>query len=160
MGNLSSANGTFVRGPGFRPADVPDGLSNTVAFSERPLGPGGAGPGEMPVRLRELPGGTDPTTDACDDPSPGVWNTERGAKWIVGNYGNTLYNHGMPPNAGACDCTNATQQEAQMTARSYHTGGVNVLVGDGSVRFVADEVSSDIWLSVASRSSGDLPQSW
>ena len=160
VGNLSTADGLFVRGPGVRPADVSDGLSNTAAFSERPLGPGGPGPGEMIVRLRELPGGTDPTASACADTTTGEWNTERGAKWIVGNYGNTLYNHALPPNAGEPDCTNATQQEAQMSARGYHDGGINVLAGDGSVRFVADGVSSAIWPLVASRSGGEFTPSW
>jgi len=32
-----------------------------------------------------------------------------------------------------------------MTARSFHTGGVNAGLGDGSIRFVSETVTSQIW---------------
>ncbi|CAN5851238.1 DUF1559 domain-containing protein [soil metagenome] len=34
---------------------------------------------------------------------------------------------------------------AAVTARSYHAGGVNVVFGDGSVRFVKDSISGQVW---------------
>jgi prepilin-type N-terminal cleavage/methylation domain-containing protein/prepilin-type processing-associated H-X9-DG protein len=34
---------------------------------------------------------------------------------------------------------------AAVTARSYHPGGVNVVLGDGSVRFVKDGVAGTVW---------------
>jgi prepilin-type processing-associated H-X9-DG protein len=106
--------------------------------------------------MLELPGGTDPTPAACAAPAAGGWNPERGAKWIVGNYGNTLYNHALPPNPAGWDCTNATQQKGRFGARSRHPGGVNVLFCDGSVRFVADGVDPEGWRALATRSGGEV----
>ena len=34
---------------------------------------------------------------------------------------------------------------AAITARSYHPAGVNVLMGDGSVRFVKDSIAGPVW---------------
>jgi prepilin-type N-terminal cleavage/methylation domain-containing protein/prepilin-type processing-associated H-X9-DG protein len=42
-----------------------------------------------------------------------------------------------------------------VTARSYHTGGVNVLLMDGSVRFVTDSVSQAAWQAAATRAGGE-----
>ncbi len=36
-----------------------------------------------------------------------------------------------------------------MTARSHHPGGVNLLLGDGSVRFVAESLDLDIWQALS-----------
>ena len=36
-----------------------------------------------------------------------------------------------------------------VTARSYHPGGVNLLLADSSVRFVADSISLDIWQALS-----------
>ena len=40
-------------------------------------------------------------------------------------------------------------------ARSNHAGGVNVALGDGSVRFVSDSVSLATWQALATRAAGD-----
>jgi hypothetical protein len=67
--------------------DIVDGTSNTAAFSERPLGPGDAASVAATDLILEFPFGTDPTETACESSSGAGWNAERGAKWIVGNYG-------------------------------------------------------------------------
>jgi prepilin-type N-terminal cleavage/methylation domain-containing protein/prepilin-type processing-associated H-X9-DG protein len=41
------------------------------------------------------------------------------------------------------------------SARSRHQGGVNAAMGDGSVRFVADEIDQFIWRNVCSRADGE-----
>ncbi len=40
-------------------------------------------------------------------------------------------------------------RELIMTARSHHPGGVNLLLGDGSVRFVAESLDLDIWQALS-----------
>jgi hypothetical protein len=104
--------------------------------------------------MLEIPGGGDTTTATCE-PSAGSWNTERGAKWIVGNYGNTLYNHAETPNTGGHGCMNTTQQKGRLAARSLHSGGVSVLSCDGSVRFVRDGVPASAWQALATRTGGE-----
>ncbi|QDU80724.1 Serine/threonine-protein kinase pkn1 [Polystyrenella longa] len=49
---------------------------------------------------------------------------------------------------GACDYCN---ENAQATARSMHSGGVNAMLLDGSVRFVSDTVEKTLWHVMHSR---------
>jgi prepilin-type processing-associated H-X9-DG protein len=42
------------------------------------------------------------------------------------------------------------------TARSYHPGGVNALMMDGSVRFMKNSVNRDIWRGLGSRNGGEV----
>ncbi len=153
-GALAGGDGVFFLGSAVRLEDVVDGTSNTAAFSERWMGAGGAGPGDVRRVMLEIPGSGDTTAATCRPPN-GAWNTERGAKWIVGNYGNTLYNHAEPPNPAGFDCTNATQQKGRLAARGDHGGGVNVLLCDGSVRFVRDGVAPPAWRALATRAGGE-----
>ena len=156
-GSLAAADGIFFLGSQIHYGEIGDGASNTVAFSERTLGDGGP-PGaaaDMRRVMREFPGASDPTLATCDGSAGGWWNRERGAKWIVGNYGNTLYNHSLPPNATECDCMNATQQKASAAARSEHPRGVQALYCDGSVRFVADAINLRIWQAAATRAGSE-----
>jgi prepilin-type processing-associated H-X9-DG protein len=44
-----------------------------------------------------------------------------------------------------------------VTSRSYHTGGVNVLLMDGSVRFVTNSVGQAAWRGAATRNGARLP---
>ncbi|MGE3821794.1 MAG: H-X9-DG-CTERM domain-containing protein, partial [Isosphaeraceae bacterium] len=44
---------------------------------------------------------------------------------------------------------------AAITARSHHPGGVNVLMGDGSVRFVKDAVDGATWRALGTVSGGE-----
>ncbi|MCC9607128.1 DUF1559 domain-containing protein [Blastopirellula sp. JC732] len=44
------------------------------------------------------------------------------------------------------------------TSRSYHTGGVNVTMADGSVRFIAETVDNPIWAALGTRAGGEIPQ--
>lgn len=153
-GALAGADGVFFLGSAVRLEDVADGTSNTAAFAERPVGGGGVGPGDARRVMLEIPGGGDTTATTCQ-PANGAWNTERGAKWIVGNYGNTLYNHAEPPNPPGPDCLNATQQKGRLAARSAHAGGANVLLCDGGVRFARDAIAVRAWQAMATRAGGE-----
>ncbi|WP_020469808.1 DUF1559 domain-containing protein [Zavarzinella formosa] len=154
-GNLTGADGLFFLGSQIRFADISDGLSQTAAFSERPLGPGASGQGDIPRGVWELPNTSSPTAANCNATTTGTWNLQRGEKWILGNYGNTLYNHALLPNAPERDCMTATQQKARMTARSRHPGGVMMLRADGSVNFVRDSVTLVVWQALATRAGGE-----
>lgn len=44
-------------------------------------------------------------------------------------------------------------------ARSYHSGGVNVLMCDGSVRFVNNSIALEVWRAMATRAASDVVSS-
>ena len=44
---------------------------------------------------------------------------------------------------------------AAVTARSYHSGGVNVVLMDGSVHFVSNDVELAIWRALSTRDGGE-----
>ena len=45
-------------------------------------------------------------------------------------------------------------------ASSKHTGGVQVLLGDGSVKFSSDNVDSNVWNAAHSRAGGEVMGEW
>jgi hypothetical protein len=45
---------------------------------------------------------------------------------------------------------------AAVTSRSYHTGGVQSLLGDGSVRFVSSSINGLIWRSLGTVAGGEV----
>jgi prepilin-type N-terminal cleavage/methylation domain-containing protein len=160
-GSLASADGVFYQGSAVRFTDLFDGSSNTAAFSERLLGDGrDKPPADSHRQMRIIPGGDAPVPAACTESAAGSWYGERGAKWIMGNYGNTLYNHFYRPNAPDWDCLNTQQQAAITAARSQHPGGVNVLACDGGVHFVTEAVQMDLWRGLATRAGGEPAGSW
>jgi hypothetical protein len=105
----------------------------------------------------EVPGGNDPTPAACDG-AAGAFVANRGGQWINGHYGHTLYNHFYTPNPpGKWDCGNGSHNKGLSTARSYHLGGVSLLLVDGSIRFVRDAVTLPVWRALATREGGEVP---
>jgi Protein of unknown function (DUF1559) len=59
--------------------------------------------------------------------------------WLEGNMNWTRYNHFLPPGAPSCK-TDITWNGVAMTANSRHPGGVHLLLGDGAVRFVSENI--------------------
>ncbi len=54
-------------------------------------------------------------------------------------------------------CTNqAGDQTAYAGSRSRHPGGVNCLLGDGSVRFIKNTINPQIWIGVNTIGSGEV----
>ena len=45
---------------------------------------------------------------------------------------------------------------AAITARSYHPGGVNALLADGSVRFIKSSIAGSVWRALGSISGGEV----
>jgi prepilin-type N-terminal cleavage/methylation domain-containing protein len=158
---IGTGNGVFAQVP-TRIADVTDGLSNTAAFSESLIGNGATltgvptSPQLIRLAVLEVAGGNDPTPADCDAGN-GTWSVRRGEQWINGHYGNTLYNHYYGPNrADRWDCGNASHNKGLTAARSNHTGGVNLLLCDGGVRFVGNGVALPTWRSLATRAGGEV----
>src|SRR5207245_2353589 len=45
---------------------------------------------------------------------------------------------------------------AAVTARSFHSGGVNAVLMDGSVRFFSNTISLTTWRALGTRASGEV----
>ncbi len=45
---------------------------------------------------------------------------------------------------------------AAITSRSYHPGGVNILLGDGSVRFIKNTINGFVWRGVGTVAGGEV----
>jgi prepilin-type processing-associated H-X9-DG protein len=43
-----------------------------------------------------------------------------------------------------------------IAASSYHTGGVNACMADGSVRFVSDGINFTTWRAMGTRAGGEV----
>ena len=73
--------------------------------------------------------------------------------YITGNWGDTLYTAFYPPNA--CDRVAGPSMTAWVnSASSMHPDGINVLMGDGSVRFVKDTIQTWPFSPVSGNPSG------
>jgi prepilin-type N-terminal cleavage/methylation domain-containing protein/prepilin-type processing-associated H-X9-DG protein len=91
------------------------------------------------------------------------------SEWIDGHVHQTGFTTAWPPNkktpggASRVDSDLSGVRElnggptyAAITARSFHPGGVNALLGDGSVRFVKDTVSGQTWRALGTIAGGEL----
>ena len=50
----------------------------------------------------------------------------------------------------------ATPSYAAITSRSYHTGCVNSLLADGTVRTISENIDINVWRSLSTRSGGEI----
>ncbi len=161
--SIKTGDGVLYSGSGTRFADIKDGLSSTVAFGESTVGPGGkpssptgGPPQDATVEVLELTGATVTTDAACVPGGSAVWSGLRGAKWLNGHYGDTLYNNYYQPNSRRFDCGNASHNFGLTAARSRHNGGVHITLCDGAVRFVSDKVDLAIWRNLATRAGREV----
>jgi prepilin-type N-terminal cleavage/methylation domain-containing protein/prepilin-type processing-associated H-X9-DG protein len=167
-------NGVFIAFKTVGLAQITDGSSNTALFSERLLGDGD------PTRC-SVPGDwfgiSSPTTAKADVYAACValnpigltgdtnQNSYGGRTWITGYYTATRYNHLIPPNGVSCVYNNisaatietATNQcPTASTASSRHSGGVNLLLADGSIRFIKNSVNIATWSALGSKNGGEV----
>jgi prepilin-type N-terminal cleavage/methylation domain-containing protein/prepilin-type processing-associated H-X9-DG protein len=82
--------------------------------------------------------------------------------WGYSWYVSTLYNHAAPPNWAGYDCglgssiIDVPSEHGLVAARSPHSGGANVLFGDGSVWFTKNSVSVVVWRGLGTRAGGEV----
>lgn len=145
---------------------VPDGLSHTAAFSERLRG-SGRGDSLDPERdafsLRDLVMTADDILQGCRIAARPASRLPKGFEfhgrwWFWVGRERTLYNHAQVPNGNIPDCLLGGCRTAMgmTTARSHHPGGVNLLLGDGSVRFVQETIAQPVWRAFGSRNGREL----
>ncbi len=163
---LSDSGNGFYTLPGpLSASDFPDGLSHTVAYSERLKGTGGGTDvvpqrdfGEIMVLPHCMTRGADYALQCCRVASTQGFPADRqgGFTWFLGDFECTAYNHAQAPNGPIPDCLHVVAQMGIVTARSLHPSGVNALIGDGSVRFVAGSIQRQVWRGLGTRNGDEL----
>ena len=145
------SDGMFSQNRGVRYAQVTDGLSNTAMFSERCMGTSSHASRDQRSDLYDIGGVWTEASfrAACaaltmEEAGRYHHDVDAGQTWLEGNMNWTRYNHVVPPNRIACK-NGLTWDGVAMPASSRHPGGVNLLMGDGSVRFANDAVNADLW---------------
>ncbi|MGC1273889.1 MAG: DUF1559 domain-containing protein [Planctomycetaceae bacterium] len=169
---LSPGGGTgpFTALVDYRTDDFTDGLGQTIAMSEKLKADDDlAWDAEVDfwyTGLADL-GGTPASADemaaACSalTAEPPHHHPHAGRTWMFAAYAHTWYNHALSPNGATPDCTTLSwpHREASNSgaykASSRHSGGVNVLLMDGAVRFVADGVDLTVWRALSTRAGGE-----
>jgi prepilin-type N-terminal cleavage/methylation domain-containing protein/prepilin-type processing-associated H-X9-DG protein len=176
--NLPATNPTNTGLKGISILGITDGTSNTAMFAEIVRGTFGfsdTGTDNTTVRLQgtaytgnELYDGR--TVSACTPAGASVTTYIRypGQQYYRGTIGQTTtYSHTLPINwnrrtnntaSQNFNCGNTGVTQSHLSAGSYHTGGANVGMADGSVRFVRDSIDFAQWQAAGTRSNGETVQ--
>jgi len=167
IGTMGQTNGSTVsRTISFR--DITDGLSGTAAWSEKVKG----------IQNSNQKDGTSPSSTVwstaacskCSIPSD-YWTTCKavntstgtafgldapGQSWSVGYATHTRYNHIMPPNSWSCAYQGQWDNRGAFTASSRHSGVVNLLMCDGTVKGIKNSIQPPVWWALGSISGNEV----
>ncbi|MCA8999540.1 MAG: DUF1559 domain-containing protein [Planctomycetaceae bacterium] len=158
------SNGFYAtKSPGpTKPSDITDGLSVTVAFSERQsqVSPrelataSAADESQWQLRRIRRTSHFNPDYDAFADECE-YRSRPPGISQIVVK----KFNHVQTPNR--LSCTNGNRNSSQstdymaITASSYHAGGVYVVFCDGSTEFLNDSIDRSVWRAIGTRNGNE-----
>jgi prepilin-type N-terminal cleavage/methylation domain-containing protein/prepilin-type processing-associated H-X9-DG protein len=179
--NVPPPNAPFRTNVTVRFAEFADGLSNTLLAAEvkshfpylrncsglvyAPLN-------GTPQPLPNVDPSSIPQFQGCSGPIAQLKPDAGHAEWEDGNVNQSGFTTAFPPNkrtpgsfAGTVlydtDLIAIREEEggptfAAVTSRSYHPGGVNVLRGDGSVKFIKSSINGMIWRGLGSIAGGEV----
>ena len=175
ISNLSDQVGMFNYRRNVRMRDVTDGLSNTIAGSEQILGDGNNTGYSLGDLQRGVPKPSDAPDSFLTEAQILAWGqaaqaavggsvAERGntgADWIRGELGQTLFNtlanpNFQYPNCIGCNTCASNNELGLFAARSRHKGGVQVVMGDGAVRFISDSINNSTWQFLGAPADGNV----
>jgi prepilin-type N-terminal cleavage/methylation domain-containing protein/prepilin-type processing-associated H-X9-DG protein len=145
LNSASRSNGCLTDLPDVTLASVTDGTSHTMLAAEK-----SATVKYQAAIVRDIPAGLQRTP------------------WMIGDLYMTLFSAGYAPNSAKSKqpdrSDNQDQQRALESVSSMHSRGLNVLMVDGSVRFVKDTIDSwnggpsrprGVWQRLATRNGGE-----
>lgn len=162
--------------------DCTDGSSNTIAFAEALVSPQGSTKmtrrtgmvnvsGSRYYHAFDTPARTRNTMALianCDRKWPsttsagGDFPNSIGARWSMGVMGWTMFSTILTPNEkpySACrvGCPRCGIDNTNiMSATSEHPGGVNVCMGDGSVKFIKNSINRQTWVALGTKAGGEV----
>lgn len=125
---------------GMESSEIRDGLSNTAFVSEVLTISGSVGGNEDVRGVMQYPEGPfyhdnhTPNDRTPDEVRPGYCVTDPAAPCVA----------------------SSSERAVIMTARSAHPGGVNLLLGDGSTRFVNDSTFLTLWQALSSPAGAEI----
>ena len=174
----ANATGTIVKPAGFAGvfgftsattiANIQDGTSTTVLFAEIKRG---AAPKNDVLDVGKVASWNSAVTSPATNPNnvgplsnafvascnAGIIpSNSTGLQYFYGTPITALYTHTVPPNNSGRDCLAITTDQFHLASRSYHTGGVNVVCGDGSVHFIKSSIDFNIWMALGTRAGGEV----
>ncbi len=158
-GYTGTSRGIF--GQATRFADITDGTSNTIMMSERlrsrnDSGPAATTANQVEILLgiaNEIPGAST-TPLVCLGPTVASGRFFTAGIQVKGRWGHCYtdgqaervgFNTVLPPNSPSCsdgNNVNSDNTTGLLPPTSRHAGGVNVVLADGSTRFVTDAIDA------------------
>jgi prepilin-type N-terminal cleavage/methylation domain-containing protein/prepilin-type processing-associated H-X9-DG protein len=181
-----ASTGLFVYWLAYGISDCTDGTSNTIIFAEALVGDSGggttssylnrnnavlnvtsaAGAEAYDASSLSYQGVIVPAINACTQikmaNTSGSINTDNGNRWAWGAVGMSLFNTVVTPNGAPwvnCrdSCPNCSSDDSEFSvATSNHPGGVNVLMADGSGRFIKNSISPQTWMALGTKGNGEV----
>jgi prepilin-type N-terminal cleavage/methylation domain-containing protein/prepilin-type processing-associated H-X9-DG protein len=159
--SLPMPNGVFYGNSATTFAQITDGLSNTGFFGERIVGDSSTGIISPIADVFYDPGAPLTPADAMAQClALNIYNPANqlpmimGVPWIDGQH---VTLHVTTPNTRSCGFFSVNR--AVMPASSKHPGGTNLLFGDGSVRFIKDAISLQVYQALGTRNGGEVVSS-
>ncbi len=158
--SLPAPNGPFFCNSKNTFESITDGLSNTAAYSEHLIGDFNNSASYVLGDTYEPH--TFPSTVAqaiSDCNQIDITNlsyqgySDTGAPWLFGYHSTTSYWHSSLPGSRSCMYP---PSRIMTTANSKHPNGVNVLLCDGSVRYVTYSISLFTWQAVGTMNGGEV----
>ncbi|MDR3108910.1 MAG: DUF1559 domain-containing protein [Planctomycetaceae bacterium] len=133
-------------------SDITDGLSNTMFLSELIRPQEGRFDFRGYVFNDEGPGASFMTVSGPNSRTPDMIICKLSGSDTTQTYAAESLSTKIPCNnmSGA-----AHNDERWQAARSRHSGGVNVCMGDGAERFVSETISIDVWRAAGSAYGGE-----
>jgi prepilin-type processing-associated H-X9-DG protein len=183
-----TTRGVFSFSIGTTIAEIADGTSNTIAMSERVRSQEqGIGVNPRPtIKEGTVTGFANLNTNPATNPgsclatangafyiTPGSVKCRFGVLWTDGQPERTGFTTVMPPNGPSCTGdanVNADCKSGVYAPSSFHPGGVNGVMCDGSVRFISDSINTGnlglpearngpspygVWGAMGSKSGGE-----
>ena len=148
----SDCSGIFGHGTATALRDIADGTSHTIAIGESVKGDMNADTlGDNYVYDR---GADADDIETCQGIAPNA--SDRGGAWLGGQPQHNMFSTARAPNDRLCDCKAPNNGCTNFAARSFHPGGANLGMCDGSVHFLPDTIDPTVYRATGTRNGGEV----